>query len=247
MTIEDNPTPPAGAGIAELHALLLSTETIEEFLQELAVVAARDVRDGLSCGITLNTKGLPRTVANSDLLAAQLDEVQYGFNDGPCLHAMRDEHLVCIDDTASDGRWPDFVIRATGRGIRSCLAVPLVADGKNAGALNLYAPVPAAFGEAEVRRAELLAENASGALAVALRLASCVRLTEQLRASLDSRTVIDRAVGVIIERQQCTQREAFQVLRAASQNRNIKLRDVAAAVVISVRGEPPEAASFDLG
>ncbi len=175
------------ARAAELHALLLSTETIGDFLQELAVVAARDVRDGLSCGITLNTKGLPRTVANSDLLAAQLDEVQYGFDDGPCLHAMRDEHLVYIDDTAGESRWPDFAMRAATHGVRSCLALPLVADGKTAGALNLYAPVPAAFGEAEVRRAELLAQNASGALAAAVRLASCVRLTEQLRAGLGGR------------------------------------------------------------
>lgn len=159
------------ASIGELHTLLLSTETVEEFLQEMAVVAARDVRDGLSCGITLRSQGPPRTVASSDTLAAQLDEVQYGFDDGPCLHAMRHEHPVCITDTASDARGGGFGIRAVAHGVRSCLALPLVADGKNAGAINLYAQVPAAFGEVELRRAELLAQNVSGALAVALRLA----------------------------------------------------------------------------
>lgn len=233
--------------VAELHSLLLSTETMEEFLQELAVVAARDVREGLSCGITLRSQGLPQTVASSDALAAQLDEVQYGFDDGPCLHAMRDEHLVYIDDTADDSRWGGFAVRAVAHGIRSCLALPLVADGKNAGALNLYAQVAHGFGPPEVRRAEMLAQNASGALAIALRLASCVALTEQLQASLASRLVIDRAIGVIITRQRCTQREAFEILRAASQHQNIKLRQVAAAVVTSVRGEPPEVASFEFG
>jgi GAF domain-containing protein len=246
MTMEQ-PRDDLVTSVAELHSLLLSTETMEEFLQELAVVAARDVRDGLSCGITLRSQGLPRTVASSDTLAAQLDEVQYGFDDGPCLHAMRHEHTVQVDDTADDARWGGFAIRAAAHGVRSCLALPLVADGRNAGALNLYAQETQAFGPPETRRAELVAQNASGALAMALRLASCVALTEQLQASLASRLVIDRAIGVIIARERCTQREAFEVLRSTSQNRNIKLREIAASVVASVRGEPPEAAPFEFG
>jgi GAF domain-containing protein len=158
---------------------------------------------------------------------------------------MRHEHTVRVDDTAGETRWGGFAIRAAAHGVRSCLALPLVADGRNAGALNLYAQQTRAFGPPEARRAELVAQNASGALAMALRLASCVALTEQLQASLASRLVIDRAIGVIIARERCTQREAFEVLRSTSQNRNIKLREIAASVVASVRGEPPEVAPFE--
>src|SRR5262249_1026912 len=61
------------------------------------------------------------------------------------------------------------------------------------GALNLYARGVAAFGPAQVRRAENLAENASGALSMMLRLASYSELTEQLRSSLTSRAVIYQA------------------------------------------------------
>jgi hypothetical protein len=56
--------------------------------------------------------------------------------------------------------------------------------------LNLYARCAAAFGPAQIRRAENLAENASGALSLMLRLASYSELTEQLRSSLSSRAVI---------------------------------------------------------
>jgi hypothetical protein len=77
------------ASIAELQNLLLGTQDIEDFLQELAVLAARRVTGGLSCGITLQPNGRPLTVASSDTLAEQMDEVQYGIDDGPCLHAMR--------------------------------------------------------------------------------------------------------------------------------------------------------------
>ena len=39
-------------------------------------------------------------------------------------------------------------------------------------------------------------------------------------------------------REHCTQSGAFSILRSASQNSNVKLRDIAGAVVTSVTGEP---------
>ena len=65
---------------------------------------------------------------------------------------------------------------------------------------------------------------------------------EQLRSSLTSRTVIDHALGIIMARGNCTQARAFAILRSASQNSNVKIRDIASAVVTSVTGEPPQPA-----
>lgn len=225
---------------AELQNALLGMDSVEQFLLELAVQAARLVTSGLSCGMTMGPKGRPVTVACSDPEAARVDEVQYELGDGPCLHAMRDGHLVRIDDTTGQDRWPRFEKLAASHGIRSCLALPLVADGRSVGALNLYARSAAAFGSAEVLRAQNFAHNASGAVAVALRLASYADLTTQLRSSLASRTVIDQALGVIMAQERCTQARAFAILRAASQNTNVKLRDIAGAIVTGVSGERPQ-------
>src|SRR5215472_12891224 len=100
------------------------------------------------------------------------DALQYELDDGPCLHAMRDGQLVRIEDTAEKAHWPEFEAQAAWHGIRSCLALPLNADGKPVGALNLYSRETSAFGAAEALRAENFAENASGALSLAMRLAS---------------------------------------------------------------------------
>ena len=129
----------------------------------------------------------------------------------------------------------------------SCLALPLIADGKPVGALNLYARAAGAFGAQETQRAARFAENASGALAFALRLSSYAALTDQLRSSVASRTVIDQAIGVIMAQERCGQVRAFSLLRSASQNRNVKLRDIAAAIVTSVSGEPPQPPVFEVG
>jgi transcriptional regulator with GAF, ATPase, and Fis domain len=231
----------AGAeDLRELHGALVGSKSVEEFLHEMAVLAARLVSGGLSCGMTMQPNGRPVTVACSDQVAARVDEVQYDLDDGPCLHAMRGGRMVRIEDTADKARWPEFEARAASHGLRSCLALPLQADGRPVGALNLYARAASAFGVPEARRAEDFAENASGALTLAIRLASHSALIEQLRSSLASRTVIDQALGIIMAREQCTQARAFAILRSVSQNSNTKLRDIASAIVTSVTGEPPQ-------
>ncbi len=226
-----------------LQNALLNTDNVEQFLHELAVLATRVIADSLSCAITLRQRGRPPAAAAcSDPLASQADEIQYRTGDGPCLHAMRHGRQVRIDDLATHDRWPRFARQAAALGIRSCLALPLVADGGPAGALTLYARRPAAFGPAEVRRGERFARHASGALTLALRIASCNDLNDQLRSSIMSRAIIDQALGVIMATEHCPQDKAFALLRTVSQNTNVKLRDLAADIVTSVSGEPPRPA-----
>jgi GAF domain-containing protein len=231
------------ASIAELHSLLLSTSSLEELLQEMTVLAARSVAGSLSCGLTLQTNGRPRTVATSDTRAAQVDETQYDLDRGPCLRAMRTGQLVVIQDTSGEQRWGGFAARATAHGIRSSLSLPLLAAGIT-GALNLYSPVPRTFGPAQGRRGEIFAAGAAGALALAARQASDAELTGQLRTALAARAVIDQAIRILMAQERCTAAAAFAILRTASQNRNVKLRDLAAEIVTSVSGEPPQPPPF---
>jgi GAF domain-containing protein len=178
-------------------------------------------------------------VACSDPIASQADDVQYQTGDGPCLHAARTGTEVRIDEIPGDPRWPQFTSRAVSLGILSSLSHPLFADSRPIGALNWYARNPGAFGPEETARAGHFAGNASGALTLALRMASCNDLTEQLRSSMASRAVIDQALGVIMATEHCPHDRAFAMLRSVSQNTNTKLRDLAANIVTSVSGEPP--------
>jgi AmiR/NasT family two-component response regulator len=60
----------------------------------------------------------------------------------------------------------------------------------------------------------------------------------QPRDALTMRDVIGQAQGILMERDRITARQAFDVLRRASQHLNIKLRDVAEALVDT--GEDPD-------
>jgi len=238
--------------VAGLQNALLNTDTVEQFLHELAILAVRavgDADDTMSCGMVLRQRGRPASAtACSDPLASAADSVQHQSGEGPALDALRNARSMNVRDTATAGRWPRFCQEATTLGIRSCYAAPLIHEGEPVGAFVLYSRRPGAFGPAEARRADEFAKDASGALTLSLRMASCADQNDQLRSSIVSRAVIDQALGVIMAQERCPQDKAFALLRSVSQNSNVKLRDLAAAIVTRVSGEPPQpSAPFEDG
>jgi GAF domain-containing protein len=236
-----DPTPDlsTSAAITELQQLLLDSTNISNFLQQLAGLAVKTLPGQLSCGITMRRDHRPITVASSDMQASQLDEIQYGHHEGPCLTTLSSGEVTVIDDLATDDRWGGYQMPALGHGVRSSLSLPLRTDSTVIGALNLYACSPRAFGAQEQLAAARFADEASRALGLAVRLAEQTEMSEDLRTTLASRAVIDQALGVIMAQNRCTADEAFDILRATSQNRNVKLRDIAAHIITSISGQPP--------
>jgi GAF domain-containing protein len=233
------PSAGGAAAAAELQQLLLATDDIAEFLHELVALTVSVLPGDLFCGITLRRDNQVTTVASSDERAGQVDEIQYGHDQGPCLTSLATGEVVLIDDLAEDDRWDAYQLPALAHGVRSSLSLPLHRDGKAIGALNIYATRPHAFGEQEQLDARRFAAEASRALALAVRMAERTEMSEHLQKALASRAVIDQALGVVMSQNRCTADEAFEMLRTISQNRNVKLRDVAGGIVAAVSGQPP--------
>ncbi len=228
----------SSSAVAELQQLLLATEDITGFLDELTTLTVKVLPGEVSCGITLRRDHGATTVASSDSRASQVDEIQYGYDEGPCLRSLATGQVVVVDDLANDDRWGGYRMPALGHGVRSSLSLPLRADDAVIGALNIYATTPRAFGPADQLVAERFADEASRALALAVRLAERSEMSAHLQAALASRAVIDQALGIIMGQNRCTADEAFNLLRTISQNRNVKLRDIAADMITSVSGQP---------
>jgi ANTAR domain/GAF domain len=236
-------------GIAgQLQDFILDSDDVEDFLAELAVYSASSLSGPggeVLCGITLQRRAKATTVASSDENARAMDEVQYSFGDGPCLSSLRELETVHVPDLSTEWRWPDYIAAVAARGIGSILAVPFDLTGDAAAALNLYSASPHAFTGEAIGRAETFARLASKGLRVALRIAHLSEARTDLSAALESRTVIDLAVGAIMAQNRCSQEAAFTILRKASNARNIKLREVAQAVVASIAAEPDVHTHFE--
>ncbi|WP_237759887.1 ANTAR domain-containing protein [Arthrobacter alpinus] len=83
------------------------------------------------------------------------------------------------------------------------------------------------------------ADEASQAFAIALRMARHQDTATDAVEAMKSRTTIDLAVGMIMGQNNCSQKRAVEILKAASSRRNIKLRQIAAALVAEKDLEAP--------
>lgn len=233
MSIEKQPALAADfpeSDAARLYALLAGTNSLDEFLHQLAGVAADRLDRRLSCGITVEIGDQVGTIASSDEFATALDQAQYRAGAGPCLTVMREQLAIEVTD-AELGRWPEWREYARASGLRKMLSMPLRTVGDTMGALNVYSRSAVHFTDGDRATAAFFASQAGGAVAVASRLVHQAELVAHLEAALTSRAVIDQAKGVLMAQERCTADEAFELLRKASQNRNVKLRDVAEHVV----------------
>ncbi|MDQ3899986.1 MAG: GAF and ANTAR domain-containing protein [Actinomycetota bacterium] len=224
--------------------MLLESDTLHHFLDRLAALTAQALPEGSSCGVTVRQNSRAITLAASDERARRIDQLQYDFDEGPCLETLATGKPHHIVDTATETRWPSFCPAAHQQGVRSCLGLPLTGPTGLMGGYNLYSMRPAAFAPDVRGQLEVFAGNAAGALAVAMKLADQKQMSDDLHDALTSRAVIDQATGIIMAQQRCGAAAAFAILRRASQNRNVKLRQLAAEIVSQVSGKPPEPGGF---
>ena len=231
------PVPEAGRiteGVTELAALLLAVEDMNEALTHIAEIAVAVIPDGPSCGITVIKDGQPVTEVYAGSVPAWVDDAQYERGDGPCLQAQRTGAVVAVQDMADEDRWGDWPSMALKAGAHGVYAHPLEIGGEVLGALNLYAHEPNMFPEEVQRIAVQFAKPAALLLGGVLQRLSQGEVIAQLHAAMTSRSVIDQAIGIMMAQRRCGPQEALSVLRRMSNDRNVKLRDLAANLVASL-------------
>ena len=225
---------------ARLHRLLFSTDGLEGFLERLALLAADEVDGDSGCGITLIRDGQPATVSASDDRTRELDEIQYGNGDGPCLYAACTGDVVLVNELSTDTRWPAYRDQVQGLSLHATVAVPLELGDDVPGALNFYVFERHRFTKDELRVLSQFGAEASRALNLAMRHDQLARQTDHLHAAMATRRVIDQALGIIMGQNRCSSDEAFAILRRASQNRNVKINHLAAEMIRAVTGTTPD-------
>ncbi|HZG97038.1 MAG TPA: GAF and ANTAR domain-containing protein [Nocardioidaceae bacterium] len=239
MTSSTERAQPSPDALGRLTRLRLRDHTMESALQELSEVAKVAVTGASEVSVTLVVKDNANTAATTGDLALQLDEGQYERGYGPCLDAAASGEVMHIDDMATETRWADYTREALRRGAASSLSLPLVVDEdkKVAAALNIYSTSAHGFDQTARRTAISVASAGEALLANLYEHDGSRQLVRQLAQALETRPVIDQAKGILMRDRNCTASEAFDLLVAASQRTNRKLRTIAQDVVDSVASQ----------
>ncbi|HVL89945.1 MAG TPA: GAF and ANTAR domain-containing protein [Actinomycetota bacterium] len=232
------------SSFAEIARGLYSAHTVKETLDRIVDASVRTIDGCSGAGISFIQNGDIVTPVWTEPTVVEVDEMQYTTGQGPCLDAITHGETFYAEDLRTDTRWPDFGPRAAAAGLRSLMSFCLAGEA-TLGALNLYARRPRAFGATDRAMGLILATHAGVALAAAVELEDATKALEvetkrlqNLQGALFSRQVIGRAEGILMNRERITGDQAFDLLRRASQQLNIKLREIAQHVVDT--GEIPD-------
>ncbi|HEY0868765.1 MAG TPA: GAF and ANTAR domain-containing protein [Acidothermaceae bacterium] len=214
---------------------LVDDYDIVELLDQL-VNACVNLLGVSAAGLLLDDqKGNLAVVASSSEETRLLEVFQLQKDEGPCLDCVRSGVSVSYADMRAElARWPLFVPAAVAAGVLSVTAVPLRLRDQTIGGLNLFDDVAEAVPPGDRRMAQALADMATIGILHRRSAHRSTVVAEQLQHALNSRIVIEQAKGVLAERSNMTMERAFEVLRRHARNNNLKLTDVALAVV---RGE----------
>ncbi|MFJ4536871.1 GAF and ANTAR domain-containing protein [Streptomyces tibetensis] len=213
--------------MARLARELSAQDSVQATLDAISSSAVKVIDGCDAAGILAVSKGRAVTLSVCGDMVAESDRLQGEFGEGPCFDAARrvdGERLFRIADmTRPQPSWPRYSRAARDLGIGSMTGVLLYTHEEDFGALNLYSRRPGAFGEDIEAAGWLLASHAAVALATS-------RTVDQLEHALETRHAIGEAMGILMERHQLSEDDAFGVLRRISQDHNLKLRDVARQV-----------------
>ena len=225
---------PMTRGRAPLTALL------EELLERIAA----DVPGTLGAAVSVHHRGGPLHVAATLGLSTVFVPAQLNGFGGPVPTAGRTGEPVVTADVFADERWPSLTLTgliehhpalsADWPRVRGIAALPAAWDTEGRLVLSVVLDRPATeLTLAVLRRHERLA-----AMALVVAEASQPDRTEQMLDLLQSRAALEEAKGIVIALRRCDPDEAWQTLRRASQQFNVKVRELAVALVELLAGAP---------
>jgi GAF domain-containing protein len=147
------------------------------------------------------------------------------------VESLLNDKVVAVTDIAVDPRWPGVTEAVLDLGVHAALGVPVHLDGENVGALNVYLHEPHEWTDDEVNAVGAFSNVLRQLLSVAVLGNRNDELVQQLQSALDTRVVIERAVGLVMGRRDVDAVVAFNVLRTASRGERRRVYEIALEVL----------------
>jgi GAF domain-containing protein len=218
--------------LAGLGQIVLGSSSLDDSLRQIAELAKDTIPDVDATSVTLMENDKARTIVFTSPLAVDLDERQYEDGFGPCLDAAVTGQTIMVDTRAPESSgYPEFAKVAFRAGVRHSLSVGLPINQRLIGGMNIYGSAEQPFSRPAVELAQTFAGYAAVAVSNLASYHGAADLVRQMRAAMESRSVIEQAKGIIMAERRCDADTAFRVLTQASQSQNLKLRRIAELLI----------------
>ncbi len=172
-----------------------------------------------------------RYVASTDTGAQLLEAVQESTGRGPCVESLVEDEPVGVVDMLEDDRWPDLGTLLASNGVRAVLGVPVHFGGVAIGSLNVYSAQCRVWDQSDYSALSTIESLIERLLTTAVFFERQEELIGQLQRALESRVVVERAVGVLMAVEEIEATDAFERIRRTARSSRRSVRDVAGDVI----------------
>jgi GAF domain-containing protein len=215
--------------LSKVSGAVASSSYLEEILHLIVTVAAETTHSHVCSLMLLNEeKGELIIAATQSLSEAYKNKPPIKVGQSVSGLAVRDGKPLAIPDVQSDARYayPDV---ARQDGLRSLLCVPMMLKNRALGVLNVYTTAPHAFTADETQ----LLQAAANQAAVAIQNTRLLSETISMREALESRKVIERAKGILMNELNLSEDKAFKLIQRKSMDSTKPMKEIAEAIILA--------------
>jgi GAF domain-containing protein len=199
------------------------TGTLQQVLR-----SARTLLDADMSGLMLvDHAGALRWARASDPMVETHEGKLEQLAHGPCRAAFALRAPAAVPDRSAEPSWSELAHAGGDAGIHAGLSVPVFVGGGPVGTLDVYAAAPRAWDDSEAAALQAYAGLVASLLATAMSARVTGRLAAQLQAAVEHRSLLERAIAVLVHREGMDAQAALEWLRTAARSSGRQVAQVA--------------------
>lgn len=221
--------------------------SISTFPYELARRAAAVLGSEVEASFTVRQYGVTVRAGSSSGAAGRCDRAESLADSGPCIEAIDQMAVQVVPVIEDEKRWTTWRDQAVREGFVSGLAVPARVDDHVAVALNLYSRAPDPWSPGLLTAADGYAEIAAAMVRLHMGLAEIEDGAAGYYRHMSDTMTIERAIGAIMQTNDCAEQDARRILESASRHRIVSQREVAETILRALVVTEPSQLEKDPG
>jgi GAF domain-containing protein len=215
--------------LAAVAQTIAAESYLDRILQAISEMVAETL-DSPVCSIMLVDDERRELVINAARCSTPeyLHKMPIKIEDSLIGRVIREGRHIMVPNVLEEKqyRYPEL---ARKTGLASLLSVPLTSRDKVIGTINIYTREPRSFTEDEVGFVKVVA----GQAAIAIENARLMSETLDMKRTLETRKLVERAKGILQYKHNLTEEEAYLRLRNESRRLRRPMRDLAEAVILA--------------
>lgn len=215
--------------LSRVSHTITSNRYIEEILH-LIVAMTAEMMNSKICSIMIlddQQKEL-QIVATQSLSEAYRKKPNIKLGESVSGRAVQEQRSIAVLNVAKDPTYsfPDI---ARAEGLVSLLSVPMRIKNRVIGVINSYTSHEHCFSEEEIHLLSAVANQA----AVAIENTTLIEKSSAMQEALNSRKVVERAKGILMQKEKMDEDEAFRAIQRQGMNARKSMREIAEAIILT--------------